>query len=84
MIREMIPPQDTHHKFFNYFDSNYEELNKATEDIYGVKPDLEYAIHPLGMFKDLESIRKFRRKVDGKINWPIKQKLITSKRDKKI
>lgn len=71
VVREMIPPGDTQHKFFNYFDSNYEKLGEAVYDLYGVKPDLEYAIHPLGMFKDMATIREFRRKMDGRINWPM-------------
>jgi len=70
-VREMIPPADIFHRFLYYFESNYEELLVAVRDLYCEKPDLDWAINPLKMVKDLDEARKFRRKYDGQINWPI-------------
>lgn len=41
---EVIPPQDTFHRWAYYTEVNYEELRVATECIYNEKPDLDWAI----------------------------------------
>ena len=69
-IRDMLPPQDIFHRFTYYFESNYEELQSAVNDIYHEKPEVDYAIHPLKMVADLDEARKFKRKHDH-INWDI-------------
>ncbi len=70
-VRDMLPPADIFHRFIYYFESNYEELLSAVNDIYHEKPEIDYAIHPLAMVKDLDEARKFRRKHEGNINWDI-------------
>jgi len=68
-VRDMLPPQDIFHRFTYYFESNYEELQNAVNDIYHERPEIDYAIHPLEMVSDLDEARKFKRKHD--INWDI-------------
>lgn len=41
---EVIPPQDTFHRWGYYTEVNYEELRVATECLYNEKPDLDWAI----------------------------------------
>jgi outer membrane biosynthesis protein TonB len=41
---EVIPPQDTFHRWQYYMEVNYEELRAATEAIYHEKPDLDWAL----------------------------------------
>jgi len=41
---EIIPPQDTFHRWSYYEEVNYEELRVATEAVYHEKPDLDMAL----------------------------------------
>lgn len=41
---DIIPPQDTFHRWNYYTEVNYEELRTATSSIYPEKPDLDWAI----------------------------------------
>ena len=41
---EVIPPQDTFHRFNYYMEVNYEELRSCVDAIYDVKSDMEDAI----------------------------------------
>jgi hypothetical protein len=41
---EVVPPQDTYHRWGYYTEVNYEELRVATECLYNEKPDLDWAI----------------------------------------
>jgi hypothetical protein len=41
---DVIPPQDTFHRWNYYMEVNYEELRTATEAIYHEKPDLDWAL----------------------------------------
>lgn len=41
---DIIPPQDTFHRWQYYMDVNYEKIRSIIESIYGVKPDLEDAV----------------------------------------
>lgn len=41
---DVIPPQDTFHRWRYYMEVNYEELRTATEAIYHEKPDLDWAL----------------------------------------
>jgi len=70
-VRNILPPADFFHRFGYYMESNYEELLAATQDIYADKPDMDYAINPIRFVKDENDARKYRRKVEGEINWPI-------------
>lgn len=45
--RVLIPPADTFARWQRYEDSHYEEIRQATEDIYGIKSDVEFAVVPL-------------------------------------
>ncbi len=71
-VRDMIPPNDLMYRFNYYLDANYEELIESTYDLYGIRPDIDYAIQPLGMVPNLDAAREFRRKLDDKVkNWSI-------------
>ena len=70
-VRNMLPPADIFHRFLYYMDSNYEELMVSVRDIYSEKPDVDWAINPLKIVKDIKEARKYRRKHEGEINWPI-------------
>lgn len=50
-IIDIIPPQDTYHKWSYYTEVNYEDIRKATEAIYADKPDLDWAISLLETFE---------------------------------
>ncbi|GFR88153.1 protein B602L [Elysia marginata] len=41
---DVIPPQDTFHRWRYYMEVNYEELRTATETLYHEKPDLDWAL----------------------------------------
>ena len=41
---DVVPPQDTFHRWSYYMEVNYEELRTATEAIYHEKPDLDWAL----------------------------------------
>lgn len=41
---DIIPPQDTFHRWRYYTEVNFEELRTATEAIYHEKPDLDWAL----------------------------------------
>ena len=70
-VRNILPPADLFHKFAYYMESNYEEIIDAVKDIYCEKPDIDYAINPLDFVKNKDEARKYRRKVEGEIKWPI-------------
>jgi hypothetical protein len=42
VVAEIVPPQDTYHRFNYYFDVNYEEIRSAVACYYNEKPDIEY------------------------------------------
>lgn len=59
---DVVPPQDTYHRFNYYLDVNYEEMRSAVEALYDVKPDLEDAIFPYHVIEGTdEDIEKQRR-----------------------
>lgn len=70
-VRNMLPPADLFHRFLYYMDSNYEALMNAVKDIYSEKPDVDWAINPLKVVRNVQEARKYRRKHEGEINWPI-------------
>jgi hypothetical protein len=54
-IIEVIPPQDTFHRWGYYTEVNYEDIRKATQAIYFDKPDLEWALALLDQFEGSQS-----------------------------
>jgi hypothetical protein len=50
-VINVIPPQDTFHRWGYYTEVNYEDLRKATEAIYFDKPDLDWALALLETFE---------------------------------
>ena len=48
---DVVPPQDTFHRWGYYTEVNYEELRTITEAIYPEKPDLDWAIAVLNYFE---------------------------------
>lgn len=51
---EIIPPQDTFHRWAYYSEVNYEELRTITEAIYPERPDLDWAIAIWDVFEGTE------------------------------
>lgn len=70
-VREMIPSADIFYRLLYYFESNYEELLSAVQDLYCEKPDIDWAINPLTTVTSDSEARKFRRKYEGVIKWPV-------------
>lgn len=61
-VREMIPPHDTFGHFKTYYQSNYEELRDATNDLYCMKPEFELAINPYSWHKTSDEAEQFKKK----------------------
>jgi hypothetical protein len=63
--RAFIPPADTFHRLKIYMSENYEELRKATDDLFCQKTQLELAINPYSWHtgdKAEEEAEAFRKK----------------------
>ncbi len=63
--RAFIPPADTFHRLKIYTTENYEELRKATDDLFCQKTQLELAINPYSWHtgdKAEEEAEAFRKK----------------------
>jgi hypothetical protein len=52
---DVIPPQDTFHRWRYYMEVNYEELRAATDTLYHEKPDLDWAIIIYDLFEGSSS-----------------------------
>lgn len=52
---EVVPPQDTFHRWNYYMEVNHEELRTATEAIYHEKPDLDWALIVYEAFEGTEA-----------------------------
>ena len=48
---DVVPPQDTFHRWSYYTEVNYEELRTVTEALYPERPDLDWAIALWDMFE---------------------------------
>lgn len=59
LVHTKVPPNDMFCRFKTYYELNYDTLRQATNDIYNVKPDLEYAIHVYDKFDSVEEGNKF-------------------------
>lgn len=59
LVSTKVPPNDMFCRFRTYYELNYDTLRKVTNDIYNVKPDLEYAIHIYDKFENVEEGNKF-------------------------
>ena len=60
--RDIIPPHDIFSKFNRYFESNYEQLVDAVNDLYCEKPQLEFAVNVYGVYDNEEEAEKFKKK----------------------
>ncbi len=61
-VYDNIPPADTHCRFNQYYNINYETMRKATQDIYSDKPDLEHAMIVYDVLDSQEEATKFINK----------------------
>jgi hypothetical protein len=52
---DIIPPQDTFHRWAYYTEVNYEEIRTITEAIYPERPDLDWAIALWEVFEGSEA-----------------------------
>lgn len=59
---EMIPPQDTFHRFRTYFEGNYDKVREAVLHLYCDKPDFDIAINPYGVYDSREDANEFQKK----------------------
>ena len=66
-----IPPNDTFSYLSSYYEINYDKLRQATNDLYNVKPDLEYAAIIYDKFDTKEDVDKFIKKytTSSKLNF---------------
>jgi hypothetical protein len=62
IVREMIPPDDTFHRWSNYMDANYESMLSAVCDLYCEVPAFEAAINPYKMNESMEEADEFIHK----------------------
>jgi hypothetical protein len=51
---DVVPPQDTFHRWAYYTEVNYEELRTVTEALYPERPDLDWAIALWDVFEGSE------------------------------
>jgi hypothetical protein len=51
---DVVPPQDTFHRWAYYTEVNYEELRTITEALYPERPDLDWAIALWDVFEGAE------------------------------
>ena len=51
---DIVPPQDTFHRWAYYTEVNYEELRTITEALYPERPDLDWAIALWDVFEGTE------------------------------
>lgn len=60
---DVVPPEDTFHRWEFYTNVNYEELRTVVQSLYGEKPDFEWAIAPWEMYQgsEKEVNEKFER-----------------------
>jgi hypothetical protein len=59
MVRRKEVPLDTFYYFTNYLENNFEALRDATRDLYGYKPDIEWAINIYKTVADNEEAKKY-------------------------
>jgi hypothetical protein len=52
---DVVPPQDTFHRWVYYTEANYDKLRAATEALYHEKPDLDLAISIHRVFNGTEA-----------------------------
>ena len=74
---DVLPPQDTFHRWNYYTEVNMEELRTATDAIYHEKPDLDWAFIIYEFFEgtpeeNAEAFRKFRDKHQDEVKADIK------------
>jgi hypothetical protein len=51
---DVVPPQDTFHRWAYYTEVNYEELRTVTEALYPERPDLDWAVALWDVFEGTE------------------------------
>ncbi len=58
-VYDNIPPSDTHCRFNQYYNINYEKMRDATKNIYNDKADLEHAMIVYDVVDSQEDATKF-------------------------
>lgn len=66
-----IPPNDTYCRFNSYYEVNYDKLRTATENIYGLKPDLDHAVIVYDVVNNQDEAKQFIHKYGGKTKFDI-------------
>jgi hypothetical protein len=61
-VCEMIPPEDTFHRFKHYLESNYDKLREAVLYLYCDKPEFDIAFNPYSWHKTEEEAENFQKK----------------------
>ncbi len=65
-LYETVPPNDTFCRFNTFYDINYEKLRKATEDLYGLKSDLDHAMIVYDIADSQDDAKAFVQKYGNK------------------
>lgn len=66
-----IPSLDTFARLERYMDDNYEELLQTTRDIYGSRPDIDFAINIYDIHQSREEAEHFKTKHGSQVIAPI-------------
>jgi hypothetical protein len=61
-VYNMIPATDTFHNFTHYYQTNYDRLIEAVNDLYCEKPDFDIAFNPLQWHDSNEDAQRFIEK----------------------
>lgn len=61
-VTNFIPPADIFNKINRYLSQNFEELRRSVTLLYGMKPDIEFAVNPFDVFDNEDDATDFTYK----------------------
>jgi len=70
-VYDNIPPNDTFCRFNSFYEINYDKLREATENLYGVKPDLDHAMIIYDVADSEEKAKEFMQKYGSKTKFDV-------------
>jgi hypothetical protein len=62
ILYEKELPNDTYCRFTSFYEVNYDKLRETTNNLYNVKPDLDFALIVYDIFNSTEEVEKFVHK----------------------
>ncbi len=66
VLYNTVPPNDTFCRFNSFYEINYDKLRSATENLYGVKPDLDHAMIVYDVADNQDDAKAFVQKYGTK------------------